>query len=1210
MKADLSRDTFVARKHFAGVLTQQGRVPVDADPNEQLAIQRHRDYTEAEDVIGACGAPKHEAGFLVQPTPDGKDLVIGPGRFYVHGRLCELESTPVNATWQSNTVVTVDTWHVDGADFVQNQYVEMVATGVAPLIARVQAADQTTRRLTFVSSIAAFQGAAGLRVRRLVTYLSQPDLPDPPFATPPGPQPPSLALPNGAYVVYLDVWPRHMTALDDESIREMALGGPDTATRIKTVWQVKLWPGPNDRNALPADTDCGTPTGWDDLAAAPTGRLTARTKPGPATDDPCIIPPGAGYLGLENQLYRVEVHDGGTLGVDPITFVWSRDNGSVVKALEPIAGTTSFTADTGPDDVLGLANGQWVEQVDDAVVLNNVARDLFQFQIDPITAAVTLNFPVDQSRHPQLRRWDSPGQVTVPPLGGGWLDLEDGVQVQFAPGTYRRGDYWLIPARTVLGDIEWSRDGAGVPVAQPRLGVAHHYCRVGVLHVAGAALSVDDCRNVFPPLNELKSTYTCCTYTVGDGVAHVGDFTTIQEAVNRLPADGGQICLYPGTYIENIRIDGRRNVHITGCGRRSRVVSRPPNADGVAAAVFTISDSERVKIESLAVEAAPAAPGILVVGERRPSRGVFLQRLLVTARRDSAIKVREGEDVLIERCRVAMLDGNGGWPGIFLRALDSTVRENVVEGSLVGKEGRATFGLTGSMAVSALQLGGGCERIRVHDNLFRGCSGQGITLGSLIEVDRQGRPVDPRGGGGWVVDRNDPCFPCEDPTTGDRPPRDDVDDPPTRLESEGDLYDIDIRRNRIFDMGLDGIGVAHFFDIERRQSTPGFVRVEDLAIVDNRIERVVRRGFAPIPPRMLDLMAYGGIALSIVEGLVIRDNRIEDLGFGGLLPTCGIFVLYGEGVEIARNHVLNAGTERVNSDAVALAGRRGGIHIVYARSLEATTSTQGSGPPLTTMRAVAALMPGIRRLEAAAVVEENSVDVARGQALSIGAIGPVSALSNRLISRGLVGPDRRALLQSGTASGPVNVLTHFASLVAIVTLTSPGAALGAANFSAATKSPNTPSLAAVADRPAVTSNVLFDDNQCLLHLTGQENEGPLLLPAILILCLDDVGFQDNQCDCVISERSLMPVATVILALWSQRAVSNRFKETLGRAFYSALTFALMDMTVDNQANHCLWVRGLLLQQDQPNHVLVSALQKEYCGMSAQRFAAVLRALVR
>src|SRR6266511_2915001 len=94
MKGDFSRKTFVAEKHYAGVLMQQGRVQLDADWNEQLAIQRHRDYTEAEDVIGPCGAPKHNAGFLVQPTLDGQDLIVSPGRFYVHGRLCELESTP------------------------------------------------------------------------------------------------------------------------------------------------------------------------------------------------------------------------------------------------------------------------------------------------------------------------------------------------------------------------------------------------------------------------------------------------------------------------------------------------------------------------------------------------------------------------------------------------------------------------------------------------------------------------------------------------------------------------------------------------------------------------------------------------------------------------------------------------------------------------------------------------------------------------------------------------------------------------------------------------------------------------------------------------------------------------------------------------------------------------------------------------------------
>ena len=38
MKADLTRDTFHPLKHYARVLTQQGRVQLDADMNEQAAI--------------------------------------------------------------------------------------------------------------------------------------------------------------------------------------------------------------------------------------------------------------------------------------------------------------------------------------------------------------------------------------------------------------------------------------------------------------------------------------------------------------------------------------------------------------------------------------------------------------------------------------------------------------------------------------------------------------------------------------------------------------------------------------------------------------------------------------------------------------------------------------------------------------------------------------------------------------------------------------------------------------------------------------------------------------------------------------------------------------------------------------------------------------------------------------------------------------------
>ena len=39
--------------------------------------------------------------------------------------------------------------------------------------------------------------------------------------------------------LYLDVWERHISALEDEAIREKALGGVDTCARSKVVWQVK-----------------------------------------------------------------------------------------------------------------------------------------------------------------------------------------------------------------------------------------------------------------------------------------------------------------------------------------------------------------------------------------------------------------------------------------------------------------------------------------------------------------------------------------------------------------------------------------------------------------------------------------------------------------------------------------------------------------------------------------------------------------------------------------------------------------------------------------------------------------------------------------------------------------------------------------------------------------------------------------------------------
>jgi len=93
-----------------------------------------------------------------------------------------------------------------------------------------------------------------------------------------------------------------------------------------------------------------------------------------------------------------------------------------------------------------------------------------------------------------------------------WLDLEDGVQIQFvAPknAIYRTGDYWLIPARVATGDVEWSTEivppgsnTAPQPLALPPDGVNHHYAPLAIINVGGGAIkNVLDCRLKVPPLS-------------------------------------------------------------------------------------------------------------------------------------------------------------------------------------------------------------------------------------------------------------------------------------------------------------------------------------------------------------------------------------------------------------------------------------------------------------------------------------------------------------------------------------------------------------------------------------------------------------------------------------------------------------------------------------------------------------------------------------
>ncbi|HEY3268162.1 MAG TPA: DUF6519 domain-containing protein [Armatimonadota bacterium] len=526
MKGDFTRDTFRPERHYDGVRMQQGRVQLDADWNEQVDIETRRDRSAAADIIGPAGVPKFDDGFRIEALPASlaPDFAIASGRLYVDGILCDRSAAttitfPAGATDQ----VTVAERRVAGHDWQVGERVELW-TPDARQMATVLAVDADGAALTLSEDVSAFHAAPGpVRLRRLFTYLTQPDLPDPPDPAPAS---------GGWQLVYLDVWDRSVSAVEDPDIREVALGGPDTATRVQTVCQVKVRP-------LDAPITCEEARSF--LPAASRGRLTNKVESVPDPKDPCILTGGGGYHGLENRLYRVEIHDGGDVGT--ATFKWSRDNGSVLFSIEDfVAGDPDVVQlkRLGPDEALGLRPGDWVEVLDDTVDLHGAAGTMAQIVdggIDEAARRVTLSVDVTAHAgkgHPRLRRWDRDLSGAGPAAVGGLfatgadIALEDGISVSFTGAGFQTGDYWVFPARTATADIE--------PLAEaPPQGIIRHRAPLALIQWREndgewQVGQVIDCRDLFPPLTNICAEDVC----FDNSACQLPEVETVQDAIEAL----------------------------------------------------------------------------------------------------------------------------------------------------------------------------------------------------------------------------------------------------------------------------------------------------------------------------------------------------------------------------------------------------------------------------------------------------------------------------------------------------------------------------------------------------------------------------------------------------------------------------------------------------------------------------------------------------
>lgn len=432
MFGDFSRRTFDSADGYRAVLLQQGRVVLDADVNEQAEITAYHDETRTLDTVGAHGGPLGD-GFRIIDSVDGSPVP------WEDLQIAEGRYYVGGVLCECGAQAPGRSWRITEQPMAPRQRHRDDKSTAAPVNGEPQHVD-----------------------RRLLQ---------------------------------LDVWQRSVGTDEDPSLLEPALGGPDTAVRSRTTWQIRT---------VPVET-------------------------GAAAEPPLLAPrrPTTAGRVIENRLYRVQVHHGGQ---NP-SLLWSRDNAGTVARLKEISvsttGTVLIVDRDGPDEDRAFRKGQLVELTSLDRELARAAGTVATIDRDPVpdplTAGIRLHVtgaglptsPADLGLCPIVRGWDCPSPIDVTGTWTGTISVDDGALELTVLSTMdtvcHPGDHWLIPVRTVPSSVgtddaqayvDWPVDANG-PVPRPP-SPEHRYAPLAVVVKEGGLWKVEqDCRTPFAPLTEV-----------------------------------------------------------------------------------------------------------------------------------------------------------------------------------------------------------------------------------------------------------------------------------------------------------------------------------------------------------------------------------------------------------------------------------------------------------------------------------------------------------------------------------------------------------------------------------------------------------------------------------------------------------------------------------------------------------------------------------
>jgi len=722
-----------------------------------------------------------------------------------------------------------------------------------------------------------------------------------------------------------------------------------------------------------------------------------------------------------------------------------------------------------------------------------------------------------------------------------------------------------------------------------------------------------------------------------------------------LPNSGGKICLLPGLHEANVRVKGKRNIKIEGCGKQTRVI---PRKGGRESPIFQIIDSECIALLNLDLVTLGGTAISLAGREVGTLKDIEIGHNRIIACQE-AIHVNQGVEITIHDNKIRMLDKVGAGVAIYLMAEDSLITGNEIGVIPAEKTSPPDLDrpdrernpdptdpcadleviypnvpvflayvdlifalfffipINPFNALGGVQIAGGSERVKVRDNEINGGAGNGIALGSSVDdflanftrnpAESQGEFIQHNGGDfqGKVVYNNEviPGIFVHLESKNGRfisSPTDEssrfiiktlepgeyqvsitnlnykIEEITSQNNTElgifytisivqqkidpgnllAFLYEIEIAGNHISTMGLSGIGIPKITTNEDVLRQVSFLirslkrfgnPIIDLKICNNQIKQCWQTEFNFQLESEAKDRGFGGISLGIVANSVIQENRIENNGISHIIPTCGMFISYGEVVEIVQNWIINNGAISANTSTDLRPGNRGGI-IALASSIP-------------TLSALAEENQAVLLGKPAARIFGNRIDQPVGQALNLTAMGTISINNNHFKSE-LSGSQSFDKLVGGVFVLNVGGLERGVSPTSNTPTNVPSATSPATHFTRHSMSevclPN--------------GNTLFNSNQTYL---GSANTSFI---SQLIVSADDIGFDSNQSQDMGRGPQLLKQTTFTINTWlwgaTLRASYNRFQE--GQSSQTSVQVSLltrstlMNNTTNNQGDHCIF----------------------------------------